>query len=157
MQGLDSIDKNQGFGLIELMIATIILAFGLLAAGQFIYVTIGLNSLARSKTTATIAAQNTLEYLADLYQRNPAAEELRPGNHGPLQAAVNNPIERTLLNLYNITWTVNDVPDPRSGRAMKARRICLRVQPIRVGGSDNVQPLLNKALSITTVFSSKIR
>ena len=157
MQRLDSVDKNQGFGLVELMIATGILAFGLLAAGQFICITIGLNSLARSKATATIAAQNMLEYLAALYQRNPAAEELRSGRHGPRQTAVNNPLDGTLLNLYSINWTVEDVPDPRPGKALKARKVCIQVHPILEGGLDNVRPLLNKALNITTVLGLKIR
>lgn len=157
MEGRDSAAKNQGFGLVELMIATVILAFGLLAAAQFIYITAGLNSLARSKTTAAIAAQNTLEYLAGLYQRNPAAEELRSGSHGPQQTAIENPLDGTLLNLYSIIWTVEEVSDPRPERVLKAKKVCVQVRPIREEGIDNVRPLLNKALTITTVMGLKMR
>ena len=123
------------------MIAIVILTFGLLAAGQFLYVTMELNSLARSKATATIAAQNTLEYLADLYQRNPWQRNSDPEIMDRDRPRSKIPSNGTLLNLYNVTWTVEDVPDPRPGKAINARRICMHVHPIQDGGAENIRPL----------------
>ena len=72
----------EGFSLIEIMIALVILTFGLLATAQLIYISVGSGSLARSKQTASIAAQQRMEYLSDLYRLNPDAEDLAPGSHG---------------------------------------------------------------------------
>ncbi len=67
---------RQGFTLIEMMLALIILTFGLLTAGQLLYVAASSSSLARSKGTAAIAAQSLLESLASLYSQNPLAADL---------------------------------------------------------------------------------
>ena len=79
--------KVSGFSLIEMMIAMAILTFGLLAVGPLLYIVTSSASLARSKDTAAVAAQDTLEILSDLYARNPSAEEFLPGIHGPQQVS----------------------------------------------------------------------
>ena len=75
--------ERQGFSLIEMMLALIILTFGLLTAGQLLYVAAGSSSLARSKGTAALAAQSLLESLASLYSQNPLAADLALGSAWP--------------------------------------------------------------------------
>src|SRR5512139_1532289 len=72
-----------GFTLIEMLIALVILTFGLLSAGQLMYVAMGSASLARSKGTAATVASDRLEFLADVYRRNRLDASLADGNHGP--------------------------------------------------------------------------
>lgn len=60
-----------GFSLVELLIATLILTSGLLAAAQVIYSAVCSVSLARAKGSIAIVAQDKLEFLADLYARIP--------------------------------------------------------------------------------------
>jgi prepilin-type N-terminal cleavage/methylation domain-containing protein len=145
----------QGFSLIEIMMALAILTFGLLAAGQLIYVSLGSGSLARSKGTAAITAQNKLEYLSDLYRRNPNAPDLALGTHGPQQIQVLNPIDGTILNNYNVAWTLANVVDPRPDKALDARLVSVTITPIQSDGSVNMRPFLNKAVTVTTIFSLK--
>jgi prepilin-type N-terminal cleavage/methylation domain-containing protein len=146
----------QGFGLIEIMVALVVLTFGLLAAGQFMVVSIGAGSLARSKGTAAVAAQDKLEYLSDLYRQTPNAMDLAPGSHGPQQIRVINPISESVLNYYSLDWTIAEVSDPRPGKALGAKLASVTVVPIHSDGSFNHKTRLNKALSITTIFSPRM-
>ena len=149
-------NKEQGFTLIEIMIAVTLLSFGLLATGQLLYVAVGSSSLARSKSTAGIAAQNMLEFLGDAYRQNPSAADLTPGAHGPVQTMVANPTDESILNRFNVSWTVNSVPDPRPGKVIKAREVRITVAPVRDSGADNNRVGLNKTLNVTTIFSPKL-
>jgi prepilin-type N-terminal cleavage/methylation domain-containing protein len=148
---------RQGFSLIEMMLALIILTFGLLATGQLLYVAASSNSLARSKGTAALAAQSVLESLDALYRQNPLAADLVPGSHGPRQTIVSNPVEGTVLNRYEVRWTVENVPDPRPLKMLNARRVRATVTPVQSDGTANVRPGMNKILNITTIFSPKTR
>jgi prepilin-type N-terminal cleavage/methylation domain-containing protein len=147
----------QGFSLIEMMIATSIVAFGLLAAGQLLYVAAGNSSLARAKSTAALAAQNALESLGSVYRQNPAAADLTLGRHGPRTYAVTNPANAALLNRYAVEWTVESIPDPRPAITLNARSVRATVTPIAQNGSGNSRPGLNKTLSITTVLSQEMK
>lgn len=149
--------ERQGFSLIEMMLALIILTFGLLTAGQLLYVAASSCSLARSKGTATVAAQTVLESLASLYDHNPLAADLALGAHGPRQTVVVNPIDGTVLNRYDVNWKVENVSDPRPGKALDARRVQATVTPVQIGGTENIRPGFNKALNIVTLFSPKTR
>src|SRR2546422_1658222 len=91
-----------GFTLIETMIALLILTFGILAAGQLMYVAMGSNSLSRSKGSAMTVAQDRLESLADLYRRDPADANLTTGDHGPEQVSVTNPNDASIVNRFNV-------------------------------------------------------
>ena len=148
--------KVSGFSLIEMMIAMAILTFGLLAVGPLLYIVTSSASLARSKDTAAVAAQDTLEILSDLYARIPSAEEFLPGIHGPQQTQVINPADETVLNWFDLTWTVSNVPDPRPGKVLDAKRIRVTVTPIQSGGARNIKPAFNKVLQITTILSPKM-
>jgi|WetSurMetagenome_2_1015567.scaffolds.fasta_scaffold40792_4 prepilin-type N-terminal cleavage/methylation domain-containing protein len=147
----------QGFSLIELMIAIAVLTFGLLAVGQLFYVTASSSSLSGSKSSAAIAAQNMLDALADLYNRNPAAEDLSFGGHMPRQIQVTNPIDGTILNQYSVAWVVNHVPDPRPGKIIDAKLVSVTVSPVQAAGAENNRPPFNKKLSVATVFSTRMQ
>jgi Tfp pilus assembly protein PilV len=149
--------NNLGFSFIELMMAFAVLTFGLLAAGQLFYVAASSDSLANAKGSAAIAAQNRLEYLSDLYNRDSAADDLAPGNHGPVQTQIKNPVNGTVLNRYAISWNVSPVSDPRPGKNMDARLVRVMVAPIKEEGSMNSRPPFNKILSINTIFSPTTR
>jgi prepilin-type N-terminal cleavage/methylation domain-containing protein len=146
-----------GFSLIETMIALAILTFGLLAASPMIYTAVRSNSLARSQSTAGIAAQNKLELLAEVYRRNPSDKDLMPGSHGPDQIRIVNPNDESILNRYHIHWTVSLVPDPRPGRISDARLVQVAVTPIGLDGAENSRPGFNKILNISTIFSPELR
>jgi prepilin-type N-terminal cleavage/methylation domain-containing protein len=148
--------KSQGFSLIEVMVALMILSFGLLSAGQLLNIAASSGSLARSKGTAALAAQNKLESLSSLYSANPSTDELTPGTHGPQETEVFNPIDAAPLNKYSIAWAVRDVLDPRPGKAVNARLVTVTVTPIRPGGEGNSRVLFNKVVNVATVFSPKI-
>ena len=149
-------NREQGFTLIELMIALTLLASGLLATGQLLYIAAGSVSLARSKSTAGIAAQNMLEFLGSAYRQNSSAADLAPGSHGPVHTQVADPSDETVLNRFDVRWTVSSVPDPRPGKVLKAREVSVTITPVRHSGENNNRVGLNKTLSVTTVFSPKI-
>ena len=146
-------DGRQGFSLIEMMLALIILTLGLLTVGQLLYVAASSSSLARSKGTAAVAAQGVLESLASLYSQNPLAADLALGAHGPRQTVVVNPMDGTVLNRYDVNWIVENVSDPRPGKALNARRVLATVTPVHIGGAKNIRPGLNKILNVATIFS----
>jgi prepilin-type N-terminal cleavage/methylation domain-containing protein len=150
------LNRKQGFTLIEMMIALAFLAFGLLAVSQMLYIAAESTSLARSKSTAAIAAQNMIETLGAAYRQDVSSPDLAPGTHGPLQTQVLNPTDESILNRYDIRWTVESIPDPRPGKAVSARRVRITVAPIQENGADNNRVGLNKTLNVATVFSPGI-
>ncbi len=146
----------RGFTLIEMMLALVVLTFGLLIAGQMLFVSASSGSLARSKGTAAILAQHKLESLAGLYQQDPSTADLALGNHGPEQTEIQNPANGTILNRNNITWSVSTVPDPR-GIIPVSKLVTVTVTPALPGGGENSKPALNKILNVTTIFSPRMR
>ncbi len=147
----------RGFTLIEMMIALAVFTFGLLAAGQMLFIAASSGSLARSKGTAAIIAQHKLELLASLYQQDPAAADLALGHHGPEQTSVTNPVNGTILNRDNVAWSVSSVPDARPEIFSNSRLVTVTVTPALLGGAENSKPRLNKILNITTIFSPRMR
>ncbi len=144
-----------GFTLIEALIALLILAFGLLTAGQLIFVAMKSTSLARSKESAALVAQNKLETLADLYRRNPNSLELSEGDHDGEFAQVAG--DGLVLNRFGISWKVSTVPDPRGGAVPHARLIQVTVTPVGADGTVNAKTSLNKTVIVASVFSSETR
>ena len=147
----------RGFTLIEMMIALAVLTFGLLMAGQMLFVAASSGSLARSKGTAAIIAQHKLELLASLYQQDPSAADLTFGRHGPEQTDVINPASEIVLNRDNVAWNVSLVPDARPGIVPDCRLVTVTVTPALLGGEENSKPGLNKILNVTTIFSPRMR
>lgn len=146
--------KNErGFSLVEVMIALIMAAIGLLAAVHLIFIAVSSASLARSKGTAALAARNMLESISDLYAVDQTHAQLTPGNHGPQELKIMNPNTGNVLNHFSITWTAEDVQDPRPGVIPVARRVRVIVTPVRSGSVVNYRPPFNKIMNIATVFS----
>ncbi len=149
--------SETGLTLLETLIAILILSFGLLAAGQLIYTSMASTSLARSKVAASVAAQDRLDSLADLYRRNPAASDLAAGTHGPQQVQVTNPVTGRSLNRFNVSWTVCAVPDPRPGKTLPARLVSVTVTPVGVDGTTQKTASLNKVVSVSSIFSAGVQ
>ena len=146
-----------GFSLVELIIATFILTFGLLEAAQIIYAAMSSASLARSKSAIAVVANDKLEYLADLYAGNPNAPDLALGMHGPDLISITNPASGTVLNRFQVTWQVGRVADPRPGRALAARQVAVSVRPIDAANQANDKAYLNKSAIVAGVFSPRIQ
>ncbi len=149
--------SGDGLTLVETLIAILILSFGLLATGQMMYVAMGSASLSRSKSSAAVVAQNRIDSLADLYRQNPSAADLTVGNHGPQQVQVTNPVDGTVLNRFNVSWTVSNVSDPRAGMVLQARQVAVTVTPVNTAGNTNNRISLNKVVSVTAIFSAIYR
>ena len=145
--------SSAGFSLVEALIALMILAIGLLAAGQMIYAALSSASLSRSKGTSAMAAQSKLQFLADQYCRDALAPDLSEGDHAGEQVKIANPIDGSTLNLYAVSWNVSPVSDPRPGKTLKAKYIAVTVKPIQPTGADNSKAGLNKIVSLGAVFS----
>jgi len=148
--------QNDGFSLVEVLIAVFILAFGLLAAAQLLTMTMGLDLLARSKSTAALAAQNELERLADLYLRNPAAKELAIGTHQAEELMeIRNPVNQNVLNRYKITWLVSGIPDPRPEIEPQGLIISVRATPMLTESEENPRSYQNKTITLNAVIAAE--
>ncbi len=144
-----------GFSMVEVMIATFILTFGLLEAAQIIYAAMCSSSLSRSKSAIAVVANDKLESLADLYDQNSGAPDLVPGAHGPDLVSIANPASNTILNRFQVTWQVSEVADPRPGKVLKARQVVVTVRPVGAANQPNDKPYLNKSAIVAGVFSSR--
>lgn len=147
----------RGFSLIEMMIALAVLTFGLLAAGSVLFIGASSGSLARSKGTAALAAQDKLESLAFLYLRDPLAGDLAMGYHGPVQTEVVNPVDAGVLNQYRIEWVVRSVPDPRPGKSLDAVLVVVTVSPELPGGNPNRKAGWNKTVVVSTILGQEMQ
>lgn len=143
----------RGFSLLEVLIALAVLTAALLAAGHMFFVTAASGSLARSKGTASLAAQDLLESLSASYRQNPVSADLDWGEHGPRQTLIANPEDGSILNRFSISWQVHPVPDPRPGKALDAKLVTATVSPALADGTTNSKPGMNKILSISTILS----
>jgi len=148
--------NDQGFTLIETMIAMLILTFGLLAVGQLIGSSIGGTTLARSKGSASMVAQDKIDFLADAYRQNADGVDLSIGAHGPEQVEILNPNDGNIaMNRYNVEWTVTTIPDPRPGKVIKAKQVRVTVTPIGSGTDVNMQNSLNKVINVSAIFTPR--
>jgi prepilin-type N-terminal cleavage/methylation domain-containing protein len=146
----------QGFSLIELLIATLVLTYGLLAAGQLISASLGSASLCQAKETASVMVRSKIESLMALYRHNPNSPDLMPGSHGPEQVEIINPLDGKILNKYESSWLVANLPDPSPGIAIPARLIVATARPVDSAGSPNFKAPLNKAISVSTIVSRQL-
>jgi Tfp pilus assembly protein PilV len=144
---------SEGFGLVESMMAVLILALGFMYVGPMMFNAVESTTLARSQSTAGLAATQRLEILALKYRANASDADLTAGDHGPVQVEIVNPSDNSKMNRYNVAWTVGSVPDPRAGKVLKAVRVTVTVTPIGSGTSANVKNGQNKVTQVTTIFS----
>ena len=150
------LEHDDGFSLVEMMIAIFILTIGLLSVAQLLTMTIGLDALARSKSAAALAAQNEFERLSDLYRRNPAAEELTIGTHQADELTeIRNPLTQNVLNRYKITWQVSGLPDPRPEIDPPGRIISVRATPMLTESMENTRPFQRKIVTINAVIAAE--
>ena len=145
-----------GFSLVETLIALVVLTFGLLAAGRMIVFAASSASLARSKISAAVAAQDKIHSLGELYRRSPDSPELAPGDHGPEPLQVVAPATDTVLNRFRISWSVAAVPDPRPGKALRAKLVTVTVAPADDHGDPHNRGGLNKTVTVAAIFSARI-
>jgi type IV pilus assembly protein PilV len=94
--GIKTIQKDQGFTLIEVLIAITIFAVGLLAVAAMQTSAITVNSTADQITTRITWAQDKIEELMAL-----------PYTDSQLQAA-GSPFQETTSDGYTVSWTVTD-------------------------------------------------
>ncbi len=140
------IKKQAGFTLIEVMIALVLLAAGLLALMTMQIVSIKANAFSSEMTYTAMLAQHKLEELKNL----PSTDtKLQTGNH-PLTAEAADPWYRAQDNKgisYNITHRVwNNSP------AANMTRIQLTIQWI--GSAAGQQSTQTYTASFSTVLSS---
>ena len=101
--------KDQGFTLIEVLIAITIFAVGLLAVAAMQISAIRVNSTAGQITTRMTWAQDKLEELMALPYSDPWIEDLGDPPSGTDTAG--NAHQETTSDAYIISWTVtNDTP-----------------------------------------------
>jgi len=107
---IKTIQKDQGFTLIEVLIAITIFAVGLLAVATMQISAINVNSTAGQITTRMTWAQDKLEGLMALPYSDPWIEDLGDPPSGT-DTAGNPHQETTFDGLYIISWTVtNNTP-----------------------------------------------
>jgi prepilin-type N-terminal cleavage/methylation domain-containing protein len=150
---LGPMSREKGFSLVEALVAIFIFGIGMMFVGRMIFDSVGINVLARSKGAATITAENRMEILAAKYRANAADSDLTLGSHGPTAVEFVNPVDNTKLNRFNVAWTVANVPDPRTGKVLKAVQVTVTVTPIGSGTSANNKAGMNKVISLTSIFS----
>jgi Tfp pilus assembly protein PilV len=146
-------DAENGFTLLENLLALAVLTFGLLAAGQLIAAALKSATLAQAKACAILAAQSKAEYLVDRYQHDSSAPDVQTGRHGPEIQEVVDPVGQTVLSRLEISWTIASMPDPRTDAHLAARLLTVEVKPIDQAGAPNSKIWLNRELSLSTVLS----
>lgn len=105
--------KDQGFTLIEVLIAISIFAVGLLAVATMQISAINVNSKAGQMTTRMTLAQDRIEKLMALPYTDPWLEEL--GNPPVNDSAGNTHQLSPTTDGYTISWTVtDDTPFPNT-------------------------------------------
>ena len=105
--GIKKSQKDQGFTLIEVLIAITIFAVGLLAIAAMQASAIRVNSTAGQITTRMTWAQDKLEELMALPYSDPWIEDLGDPPSGT-DTAGNAHQETTSDGIYTISWTVTD-------------------------------------------------
>lgn len=153
---MDKAAPASGFTLVEALVAIFILALGFMFVGPMLVGSVESTTLARSKDTAGLAATNQLESLESKFHANPNDADLTIGSHNPIVAEITNPNDSSVINRYNIGWTVASVPDPRPGQVLRAVHVTVTATPIGSGTQNNLDVKQNKAVSISTIFSFKM-
>lgn len=114
---------SRGFTLLEVLIAVVILAVGLLAIAQMQIISIRFNAQGRDMTEATTLAMDTLEYLKSLPFNNADLADSDGANNGDLtdtanvdHADPNNPVDPQGIagGRYTRIWNVADGADTKS-------------------------------------------
>lgn len=153
----NSQSSQRGFTLLEVLIAATLVAFGILAVGQLLFTSAAAIDLARSREAAVLAAHNKLEYLCGLYLRDSAHPDLAAGEHGPHDVAFRDPNDGRILDMFQITWSVQSVPDPRPEWKTGAVLLTVTSTPIRSDGTPMDRPYSGKTVVLPAVLGPQIK
>ena len=127
--GIKKSQKDQGFTLIEVLIAITIFAVGLLAVAAMQISAINVNSTAGQITTRITWAQDKLEELMALPYSDPWIEDLGDPPSG--MDSDGNAHQETTSDDYIISWTVTD-DTPISGTKLITVAVTGRGKTTRV-------------------------
>ncbi len=96
-----------------------------------------------------------MEFLAALYDADPADTALSCGTHGPEEITVTDPSDGRVLNRFAVVWETGPVADPRPGKEVRAVRVTVRVTPLGPERERSLKPWLNKEVHVTGIFAPK--
>lgn len=124
---MNSLSKDKGFTLIEVLIGLIILAIGILAIAGMQITSIRGTSFSNNLSQASVLAQNRLEFLKGL----PLADaRLNDGTYpdppdvgifSKTYTATRNPNPNYVAITYTVSWAEKGIPHTVSFRTIKAR------------------------------------
>ncbi len=142
--------QNQGFSLIECMVAVTILAVSVLALAQLMSVSVHQSALARNNTMAITVAQEKLESLRLNYTKDLLAKVTTPGSgpstdltdgaHSPVPVTLTAPTESAMSTVtFDVSWFVDITGDQTS--------VTITVEP------QNANPQQNETVIATATFA----
>jgi len=108
--------QNQnGFTLIEVLIAAVIITFGMLAMGSFLSNYVSMNALNERRTEATIYAQKKIEELRTRALQTTLTTATDTNLTGRALSSEGEDLgpTGTAGEIYTIFWRVNDATDPK--------------------------------------------
>jgi type II secretory pathway pseudopilin PulG len=149
--------SSRGFALLEVLIAASLAGFGMLAIAQLLVSSAASISLARSREASVLAARNKLEYLCGVYLEDSAHPDLAPGKHGPEDVSFLDPDDGSILDRLRLTWSVEQVPDPRPEWKTTAVRLTVTAAPIRNDGSLMDRPYSGRPVVLPAFLGPRIR
>lgn len=127
--------KQSGFTLIEVMIALVILAAGLLALATMQIVSIRSNAFSSEMTYSTMLAQQRLEILKNLPFNDGA---LADGDHALPQQIIG---DKGIA--YSVSWVVED-----TATDMKTIDLTVQWQSPRLGDADDEAAIITRIQTI---------
>jgi len=139
LQGL-LVKRSEGFTLLEVMIALVILAVGLLGLAALQLVAVKSNAFSSEMTYATMLAQQHAEVLKSL-----------PFTDGNLTAGEHEPIEKPISKgaRYTVKWNVTDnVPVTD----MKSIKVTVQWKSLRQGAAGQTEDQQTVTATLQTVI-----
>jgi len=145
-------ESQEGFSLIEVMIAIVILTVGLLSLAQMMVVATNANALAGRMTASAALAKQQLELLkAAPFYTNPANPSipainplLAPGGDPDLDSNVNGyfqlynadgqPVDPGTGALFVVRWQITLIVEPKGVMPLAMLRIAVRCLPASESG-----------------------
>ena len=139
MSSLRQQSRCEGFSLIEVMIALVVLAVGLLALGTMQIVSIRSNAFSSEMTYSTMLAQQQLETLKNLGFTD---ANLAGGHHDPLPEIIEKGAS------YSVSWEVED-----TSADMKTITMDVTWESLRLGDASQIAEDLEVKTTFQTIIS----
>ena len=142
--------KQGGFSLIEVMIALLVVAVGLMGMAQLLGIALQQNHFARFNTTAVEVARGKIEELKAGFDTGLSlgvfSSDLTAGNHGPMVITVGQPNNPELPpQALEVTWEVTDMADQQ-------KKVTVTVRPEGVS-SPETSTMVRKTIRMTGLFA----